>query len=141
MGSGGQIFFDANGGVSAPGIALSDSHNTGIFKGGTESIGIAIAGVQFFNFGHAGTANRSLVPFTCDSRISSNSYYDTSDNNAQVGAVNRVIMSGVDTVLEQKRTFAWGTEQPVDVAAAVVSTHKLKVNINGAEYYILLEQV
>lgn len=53
----------------------------------------------------------------------------------------KAIIGAKNTVAESKRTLSLALEQVVDAGVGIVSTNKIKVVINGVEYYIPLTAV
>lgn len=54
---------------------------------------------------------------------------------------NGVQIYAADTAVEAKSTLALETEQVVEAIGVFTASHKLKVVINGAEYWIQLDAV
>lgn len=71
---------------------------------------------------------------------SSNSFIVDS-NVAQVSTVGQVSIAAVAAVSDGTKVIAIGSESTVVASVAPVADNKLKVNINGVEFYILLQAV
>lgn len=63
-------------------------------------------------------------------------------NQADPGAsVNAIRVGSIDTVAEATATLALRTEQVVEAIGTFTPSNKLKININGTEYWIQLDAV
>jgi len=91
--------------------------------------------------GNQSGATNNYAIYTGSGPNSFGGYIETRSQADPGAPTNAIRIGSIDTAGESTATLALRTEQAVEAIGTFTASHKLKININGTEYWVQLDQV